>query len=113
MARLLIVEDESVAAWYLQEALENMGHDVLGSVASGEEALELAEETRPELVLMDIRLEGEMDGIAAAEHIYSRFDIPVIYLTAHADDGTLTRAIAPRFSFSASQFLPKYQDAIA
>ncbi|HEY9667563.1 MAG TPA: ATP-binding protein [Coleofasciculaceae cyanobacterium] len=94
MARILIVEDESVAAWYLQEALENMGHNVVGSVVSGEEAIQVAGETQPTLILMDIRLQDEMDGIAAVEQIRLSFDIPVIYLTAHADDVTLSRAIA-------------------
>jgi PAS domain S-box-containing protein len=94
MARIAIVEDESVAAWYLQEALENMGHEVVDSVASGEEAMQLVSETQPELVLMDIRLQGEMDGIATAEQIRRDFNIPVVYLTAHADDATLSRAIA-------------------
>ena len=81
MARILIVEDETVAAWYLQEALENMEHKVVGSVASGEEAIQVAGEMQPTLILMDIRLQGEIDGIAAAEQIRLRFDIPVIYLT--------------------------------
>lgn len=94
MARILIVEDETVAAWYLQEALENMEHKVVGSVASGEEAIQVAGEMQPTLILMDIRLQGEIDGIAAAEQIRLRFDIPVIYLTAHADNVTLSRAIA-------------------
>jgi signal transduction histidine kinase len=93
MARILIVEDESVATWYLEEALEIIGHQVVASVVSGEEAIQLAQETHPDLVLMDIRLQGEMDGIVAAEQIYSEFDIPVVYLTAHADDSTLSRAI--------------------
>ncbi len=95
MAKILIVEDENVAAWYLQEALENMGHQVIASVASGEDAiLRLAGETQTELVLMDIRLQGEIDGIAAAAQIRLRFALPVVYLTAHADDATLNRAIA-------------------
>jgi PAS domain S-box-containing protein len=94
MARILIVEDESVAAWYLQEALESVGHQVVGTAASGEEAIPLAAETQPQLVLMDIRLQGEMDGIATANQIYSRFNLPIVYLTAHADDATLSRAIA-------------------
>jgi PAS domain S-box-containing protein len=94
MARILIVEDESVAAWYLQEALENFGHQVVASAISGEEALEFAADTQPDLVLMDIRLQGGIDGIAAAEQMRSRFDLPVVYLTAHADDSTLRRAIA-------------------
>ncbi|HBY79120.1 MAG TPA: diguanylate cyclase, partial [Cyanobacteria bacterium UBA11148] len=86
MAKILVVEDESIVAWYLQEALKHLGHQVVGSAISGEEALECAAETQPNLVLMDIRLKGKMDGIAAAEQIYSRFDIPIVYLTAHADE---------------------------
>lgn len=94
MAKILVVEDESVAAWYLQEALENLGHQVVASAISGEEALEFVDETRPDLVLMDIRLQGDIDGIAAAQQIHSRFEVPIVYLTAHADDATLERAIA-------------------
>lgn len=94
MARILIVEDESVTALYLQEALESVGYQVVGTAASGEEAILLAAETQPQLVLMDIRLQGEIDGIATAHQIYSRFTIPIVYLTAHADDATLERAIA-------------------
>ena len=96
MAKILVVEDESIVAWYLQEALKHLGHQVVGSAISGEEALECAAETQPNLVLMDIRLKGKMDGIAAAEQIYSRFDIPIVYLTAHADECTLKRAIATK-----------------
>lgn len=94
MAKILIVEDETVLAWYIQEALENFGHQVVANVTSGEEAIQFASNTQPDLVLMDIRLQGKIDGIAAAEHIRMRFNIPVVYLTAHADDFTLQRAIA-------------------
>ncbi|HEY9708725.1 MAG TPA: response regulator, partial [Oculatellaceae cyanobacterium] len=94
MARILVVEDESVAAWYLQEALENLGHQVVANAVSGEEALEEVDQTQPDLVLMDIRIQGDIDGIGVAQQIRSRFDIPVVYLTAHADDSTLKRAIA-------------------
>lgn len=94
MARILVVEDETVTAWYLQEALEHFGHQVVANAMSGEEALQKTDETQPDLVLMDIRLQGEMDGIATAERIGSRFRIPIVYLTAHADDSTLSRAIA-------------------
>lgn len=96
MARILVVEDESVVAWYLQEALKKLGHQVVGSAISGEEALECAAKTQPNLVLMDIRLQGEMDGITAAKEIGARFDIPVVYLTAHTDESTLKRAIATK-----------------
>lgn len=92
MARILIVEDERVIAWYIQETLEQLGHTVLACVASGVQAIEIAERHQPEIVLMDIRLKGDMDGITAAEQIYTQFDIPVIYLTAHTDPATLQRA---------------------
>lgn len=94
MAKLLIVEDEGVVAWHIQEALENLGHIVVASVASGQKAIEIAAETQPDLVFMDIRLKGKVDGIEAAQEIRQQFNIPVIYLTAYADDQTLERALS-------------------
>ena len=93
MAKLLIVEDEGVVAWHIQEALENLGHTVVASVASGNKAIEIAAETQPDLVLMDIRLKGDIDGIEAAREIKARFHTPIIYLTAYSDDHTLERAL--------------------
>jgi PAS domain S-box-containing protein len=93
VARVVVAEDESVAAWYLREALENLGHTVLASVASGTDAIQVTGDTQPDLVLMDIRLEGLIDGIMAAQQIRDRFDVPVVYITAHADDATLQRAM--------------------
>lgn len=90
--RILVVEDEFIVAMDIQNRLERLGYRALDSVASGEEAIEKAEEILPDLVLMDIRLEGEMDGIEAAEHIRRNHDIPVIFLTAFADEKTLQRA---------------------
>lgn len=90
--RILVVEDEAIVAMALQARLENLEYAVVGVVASGEEAIERAAELSPDLVLMDIRLDGAMDGIEAAEQIRVRFDIPVVYLTAHADRATLERA---------------------
>lgn len=92
MAKILIVEDESVVAWHIQESLENLQHTVVGVANSGAEAIELAAETKPELVLMDVQLEGDMDGVGAAEKIYNSLSIPIVYLTAHADERTLQRA---------------------
>lgn len=92
MTRILIVEDEQVVAWHIREALEKLGYEVVASVASGTRAIEQAETERPDLVLMDIRLKGKIDGVTAAEQIYTRFDIPIIYLTAHTDENTLQRA---------------------
>ncbi len=91
-ARILVVEDEAIVAMSLQARLENLRYAVVGVVASGEEAIERAADLSPDLILMDIRLSGTMDGIEAAEQIRVRFDIPVVYLTAHADQAMLQRA---------------------
>jgi diguanylate cyclase (GGDEF)-like protein/PAS domain S-box-containing protein len=91
-AKILIVEDESVVALDLTRSLEKMGYSVIGQADRGQDAIRLAEEKQPDLVLMDIRLKGGMDGIEAANQIRARFDIPVIFLTAHADENTLLRA---------------------
>lgn len=91
-AQILIVEDERVVGEDVWETLDNLGYSVLGIASSGEEAIKKAEELRPDLVLMDIVLGGDMDGIEAAEKIRARFNIPVVYLTAYADDKTLERA---------------------
>jgi diguanylate cyclase (GGDEF)-like protein len=90
-AKILIVEDESIIAEDIADSLESIGYTVVGIVASGEEAILLAGKLQPDLVLMDIMLQGEMDGITAAEQIQSRYQIPAIYLTAYADDKTLER----------------------
>ncbi|MEH1869832.1 MAG: ATP-binding protein [Nostoc sp.] len=92
--KILIVEDEQLVADDLRETLEYLGYDVLALVASGEEAIFTAETLQPDLVLMDIRLEGKMDGIEASFEIQSRFNLPVVYLTANADRATLERAKA-------------------
>jgi len=91
-ARILVVEDSRVVARDLQQQLERIGHQVVATTPSGAEAVELAATLQPQLVLMDIRLEGELDGIEAAQRIRARSLIPVIYLTAYADEGTLARA---------------------
>ncbi|MBD2067633.1 response regulator [Leptolyngbya sp. FACHB-671] len=92
--RILVVEDERVVARDIEKRLKKLGYIVPASVASGEAAVEKVAELRPDLVLMDIRLKGQMDGVEAAEQIRSDFDTPVIYLTAYADDATLQRAKA-------------------
>ncbi|MBI4824887.1 MAG: EAL domain-containing protein [Nitrospirae bacterium] len=90
--KVLVVEDESVVAMHIEDSLKKLGYAVPAVVASGEEAVKKAEEFQPDLILMDIVLKGEMDGIKASEIIHSRFNIPVIYLTAYADDAILQRA---------------------
>src|SRR5689334_1543492 len=90
--RIFIVEDEKIVAEDLRRMLERLGYSIVGMASRGDEAVEKIGATMPHLVLMDIRIKGPMDGIDVAEHVYSRLDIPVIYLTAYADDTTLDRA---------------------
>jgi len=91
-ARILIVEDERITAEDLRDILTDLGYTVTASVSSGDEAIARAEETMPDLALMDIRIKGQMDGTEAARILRERFNIPVIYLTAHADSATVARA---------------------
>ncbi len=91
-SRILIVEDESIVALNLQTRLKSLGYQVAGMAASGEEAVKKCGETMPDLVLMDIMLKGEMDGVAAADQIREKYHVPVVYLTAYADEVTLERA---------------------
>jgi PAS domain S-box-containing protein len=93
-AQVLIVEDERLIGLDIQRTLERQGYPVVGLASRGEHAIEMAREGRPDVVLMDIRLKGDVDGIYAAREIRQRFDIPVIFLTAHADEATLQRAVA-------------------
>jgi PAS domain S-box-containing protein len=88
---VLIVEDEEIVAADLACKLEQLGYDVVGTAAKGEEAVELACRLKPEVVLMDIRLKGSMDGIEATEAILRRHNAPVIFLTGHSDEATLER----------------------
>ncbi len=90
--RILVVEDEWIVAEDIRTSLNNLGYDVTSVAASGEEAIQKAEEEAPDLVLMDIVLQGEMDGIEAAGRISSSFDIPVIYLTAYSNPQLLEQA---------------------
>ena len=91
-AKIMIVEDEFIVSMEIQDRLKNLGYSLAHAAASGEEAIEKAGETKPDLVLMDIMLKGKIDGVVAAEQIKNKYDIPVIYLTAHSDEATLTRA---------------------
>jgi excisionase family DNA binding protein len=91
-AKMLVVEDERVVAMDIQRGLTNLGYPSPEIASTGREALEKANEIRPDLVLMDIRLKGDIDGIEAATRIRRRLNIPVVYLTAYADDTTLDRA---------------------
>ena len=90
--KILVVEDEKIIALNVKESLEFLGYVVPAIAASGEKAVEKATQLRPDLVLMDIRLKGNMDGIQAAEQIWNSLSIPVIYVTGHSDKSTLERA---------------------
>ncbi|MGB3405438.1 MAG: ATP-binding protein [Microcoleaceae cyanobacterium] len=90
--KILIVEDEAIIAEHIAILLRNMGYCVVGIVASGEDAIATVVQTNPDLVLMDIMLQGEMDGVEAADKISQFCEIPIVYLTANADDRTLKRA---------------------
>jgi len=91
---ILVVEDERVVALDLQRSLQNLGYRVPATASSAEQALRLAEELRPDLILMDIRIAGDRDGIETAIAFRSRLDVPVVYLTAFSDAATLERAHA-------------------
>jgi len=90
--QILVVEDESIVAMDIRKTLQNLGYDVPYVVSTAKAAIQKAKEDKPDLVLMDIVLKGKMDGIEAADQIYTKFNIPVVYLTAYADDKTLKRA---------------------
>jgi signal transduction histidine kinase len=89
---ILIVEDELIAAESLSFDLQKLGYEVVEMVSTGEKAIEKANLYRPHLILMDIMLRGKMDGITAAQEIYQQLKIPIVYLSAYADDSTLQRA---------------------
>lgn len=89
--RILIVEDEHIVAMGIKKMLKSLGYTVTGIASSGEDAISKAESTFPDIVLMDIMLKGDMDGVEAAGEIKERFDIPVVYLTAYSDNKILGR----------------------
>lgn len=91
-ARILVVEDDGVLALNLSDTLDELGYTVAGTATRGEEAIDLARRLHPHLILMDVGLAGDIDGITAAESIRDEHDVPVVFLTAHADDDTLHRA---------------------
>lgn len=111
-AKILVVEDQRIIAKNIKASLEKLGYDVLALVTSGEEAIETAAKLLPDLVLMDIRLSGNMDGVTAAEQIYSDLHIPIVYLTAHSDIATVKRAtVTGAFGYILKPF--KQQDLLA
>jgi DNA-binding LytR/AlgR family response regulator len=89
---ILVVEDESIVSKDIQHSLKKVGYNVVGAASTGEKAIELALSEKPDLILMDIMLKGSMNGIEAADIIKKEMSIPVIFLTAYADESTLAKA---------------------
>lgn len=89
---ILVVEDESIVSKDIQHSLNKLGYNVVGAASTGEKALELARSERPDIVLMDIMLKGDMNGIETAEIIRNELSVPVVFLTAYADESTLSKA---------------------
>ena len=91
-SRILVVEDNAIIAKDLQWQLEDLGYNVPFIAPTGSDAIRRVKENKIDLVLMDIMLEGEMDGIETADEMRTKHSVPVVYLTAYADDETLKRA---------------------
>lgn len=92
MSKILIVEDEQIVAHDIALSLKALGYEVTGVTASAVECLQAAEQNLPDLVLMDIHIDGDVDGVEAATELRQRYDLPVVFLTAYADEATFERA---------------------
>ncbi|MGB7992182.1 response regulator, partial [Methanoregula sp.] len=92
MSKILVVDDEAIITMQLEERLHALGYTVVGMAASGEDAIEKARRLSPDLVLMDIVMPGKLNGVEAAKTIVNELDIPVIFITAYADDTIIEKA---------------------
>ena len=92
--KILIVEDEALIAMELEDTLKRMSYEIAGSASNSEAVFRRVEVSRPDVVLMDVRIKGPRDGIETAEELRSRFGIRVIYMTAYTDEETRRRAMA-------------------
>ncbi len=90
--KILIIEDNNLIALNLQEQLKRLGHNIIKIVSNGKNAIKLTEETNPDLILMDIQLKGDLDGIETAQIIKDKYNTPIIYLTAYYTNELLDRA---------------------
>jgi len=90
--KIFIVEDESIVSLEIQSRIKHLGYSVSGTAASGDDAIRKVIDLRPDLILMDIRIKGEMDGIETAAEIKKIYEVPIIFLTAYADPATIQRA---------------------
>ena len=89
---VLVIEDESIVSKDLQHSLTKLGYNVVGAASNGEKAIELAGLKNPNIILMDIMLKGDMNGIEAAEKIKELYSVPIVFLTAYSDESTLSKA---------------------
>jgi DNA-binding NarL/FixJ family response regulator len=94
--RLLIVDDDWLISLQLEQLLTTAGYEIVGTASDAATAVTIAERERPDLVLMDIRLQGPVDGVEAAREIIDRFAIQSLFVSAHTDQGTITRTLAAR-----------------
>jgi CheY-like chemotaxis protein len=94
MEKILIAEDEQLIALDMRRRIESLGYTVVGHAPDGEQAVRLAQSALPDLVFMDINMPGKTDGVAASQEIRDKLDIPVVFVTAYADEKTLQRAKA-------------------
>ncbi|HET8865563.1 MAG TPA: response regulator [Gracilimonas sp.] len=90
--KILVVEDDMIISLVVENMIKKLGHDLVGKAASGNEAIELAMEHKPDIILMDIRLKGDMDGIEAVTEIKKHIETSVIYLTGNSDKANYDRA---------------------
>ena len=91
-AKILLAEDDAIAARHLNQSLLRMGYQLTGAVKTGEDVIENVAENQPDIILMDITLGGKIDGICAVQKVHALFDTPVIYLTASSDNEVFERA---------------------
>lgn len=94
--KVLVIEDNTIIALDIERRVKMSGYDVAGKAESGASALDIAEKTRPDLALVDIRIKGPMDGIDVAKQLRDRFGIPFVFITAYSDRGVQDRAMAIR-----------------
>lgn len=112
MCKVLIAEDEHIVAQDLAKSLGGMGYDVAAFADTGADAVRIAQQVCPDVVLMDIRLRGDMDGIAAATEVWERWKIPVVFITSHSDPETVKRATnASPYGYIVKPFRPNELDA--
>ncbi len=110
--RIQIVEDEALLAWSLEASLEDLGYAICGIAGTGAGAIRMAQESRPDLILMDVRLADDISGLAAAERILASRRVPIVFITAYSD-----REVAERAARLGAELLPKpvdpsYLDAV-